>query len=91
MPHRQLLKNLKLRPRPKKTTPRAEDAKKQSEEMRGFMEKTQESMVDIVKSVTGTEKKTEQAPQEEASVFCGECGHKNDTTMKFCGNCGSKL
>jgi len=55
------------------------------------MEKTQESMVDIVKSVTGTEKKAEQPAQEEASIFCGECGHKNAATMKFCGNCGTKL
>ena len=35
------------------------------------MEKTQ-NPVDIVKSVTGTEK-VRQSAQEEASIFCGEC------------------
>jgi ribosomal protein L40E len=86
-----IAEKFKAEAKAKENDTRAEDAKKQSEEMRAFMEKTQESMVDIVKSVTGTEKKTEQAPQEEASVFCAECGHKNPISMKFCGKCGFKI
>ena len=74
---------------------RAEDAKKQSEEMRGFMERQQDSMVDIVRSVTGAKQTPDNTPEEpkkeETSVFCGDCGNKNATTMKFCGGCGSKL
>jgi len=86
-----IAEKFKAEAKAKENDTRAEDAKKQSEEMRAFMEKTQESMVDIVKSVTGTEKKTEQPAQEEATIFCGECGHKNAATMKFCGDCGTKL
>jgi len=86
-----IAEKFKAEAKAKENDTRAEDAKKQSEEMRAFMEKTQESMVDIVKSVTGTEKKADQPTQEEASVFCGDCGNKNATTMKFCGGCGSKL
>ena len=86
-----IAEKFKAEAKAKENDTRAEDARKQSEEMRAFMEKTQESMVDIVKSVTGTEKKSEQPAQEEASIFCGECGHKNAATMKFCGNCGTKL
>ncbi|MDA9161634.1 hypothetical protein N9O13_04505 [Crocinitomicaceae bacterium] len=86
-----IAEKFKAEAKAKENDTRAEDAKKQSEEMRAFMEKTQESMVDIVKNVTGTEKKTEQPAQEEATMFCGECGHKNAATMKFCGDCGTKL
>ena len=86
-----IAEKFKAEAKAKENDTRAEEAKKQSEEMRAFMEKTQESMVDIVKSVTGTEKKTEQPAQEEATIFCGECGHKNAATMKFCGDCGTKL
>lgn len=86
-----IAEKFKAEAKAKENDTRAEDARKQSEEMRAFMEKTQESVVDIVKSVTGTEKKAEQPAQEEASTFCGECGNKNTATMKFCGNCGTKL
>ena len=29
--------------------------------------------------------------QEQESVFCGDCGTKNNKGEKFCGNCGAKL
>ena len=86
-----IAEKFKAEAKAKENDTRAEDARKQSEEMRAFMEKTQESMVDIVKSVTGTEKKVEQPAQEVTSMFCGECGHQNAASMKFCGNCGTKL
>ena len=90
-----ITEKFKAEAKAKENDTRAEDARKQSEDMRAFMEKTQESMVDIVKSVTGSPNKKEsdhnETPDTEELVFCAECGAKNPISMKFCGKCGFKL
>ena len=90
-----ITEKFKAEAKAKENDTRAEDAQKQTDDMRKFMEKQQDSMVDIVRSVTGAKQTPDNTPEEpkkeEASVFCGDCGNKNATTMKFCGGCGSKL
>jgi hypothetical protein len=78
---------------------RAADAEKNLNMMKEFMEKQQQSMVDVVKSVTSSNSGSDNSdssnnPNNAAPpnhVFCGECGKTNPKNMKFCGDCGSGL
>jgi hypothetical protein len=82
----------------KENDTRVEDAQRQTQEQRDFMETQQKNLVDIVKSVTGGAKSNEEPSLGNSSssappnhTFCGSCGTPQPKTKKFCADCGSDL